>query len=283
MTSKSDIKAEAERLRFALEARGAVAFDADVLQPAGALLDLYGEDIRARAFVTSDPLRGEMMLRPDFTVPLVQSHVAMDAGATRYAYAGEVFRRQEDDASRPAEYFQVGFEVFGRAAAEGDAEVFATFADLLSELELRPAVGDIGLLRAAIEGLPIGDARKAFLMHHLWRPKRFRALLGQMTQEPVRPLPKAPVEGAVEVGLRTRSDVVARIEAMTADRSEPLLSKDAVDLIDALLTVRQAAPNALAQLEDIAVDMPSIKSAVDRLSGRFEAIAARGIDVSTLG
>jgi ATP phosphoribosyltransferase regulatory subunit len=283
VTPKSDIKAEAERLRAELEARGAVPFEAEILQPAGALLDLYGEDIRARAFVTSDPLRGEMVLRPDFTVPLVQAHAANGAGATRYVYAGEVFRRQEDDASRPAEYQQVGFEVFGRAAAEADAEVFATFADLLSDLGLRAAVGDIGLLRAAIDGLSISDARKAFLSHHLWRPKRFRTMLGHMTQAPSRPQPKPPSQTAVEVGLRSRDEVLTRIEALGAERAEPLLSKGAVDLIDALLAVRGAAPNALAQLEDIAVDMPSIKAAVDRLAGRFEAIAARGVDIATLG
>lgn len=283
MTPKSDIKAEAERLRGALEARGAVPFEADILQPAGALLDLYGEDIRARAFVTFDPLRGEMMLRPDFTVPLVQAHAANGAGATRYAYAGEIFRRQEDDASRPAEYLQVGFEVFGRAAAEADAEVFATFAELLAPHGLRAAVGDIGLLRAAVEGLPISDARKAFLLHHLWRPKRFRALLGQMGEPPTRPLPDVPSEDTVEIGLRTRSEVIARINALRTEHAEPLLDLHAIELIDALLAVRETAPNALAQLEDIAVDMPSIKMAVDRLSVRFEAIAARGVDVAELG
>ena len=283
MTPKSDIKAEAERLRSALEARGAVPFEADILQPAGALLDLYGEDIRARAFVTSDPLRGEMMLRPDFTVPLVQAHAANGAGATRYVYAGEVFRRQEDEASRPTEYQQVGFEVFGRAAAEADAEVFATFVDLLRDLSLRAAVGDIGLLRAAIDGLPVSDARKTFLSHHLWRPKRFRTLLGQMTQTPSRPLPKPPADTAVEIGLRSRGEVLTRIEALGAERTEPLLSKGAVDLIDALLAVRETAPNALAQLEDIAVDMPSITKAVERLAGRFEAIEARGVDIASLG
>ncbi|MEM7690808.1 MAG: ATP phosphoribosyltransferase regulatory subunit, partial [Pseudomonadota bacterium] len=87
---KADIRAEAVRLREGFQARGAEVFEADILQPAGALLDLYGEDIRARAFVTQDPLRGEMMLRPDFTVPLVQQHVATAGGADRYTYAGEV-------------------------------------------------------------------------------------------------------------------------------------------------------------------------------------------------
>ena len=92
-----------------------------------------------------------------------------------------------------------------------------------------------------------------------------------------------PGDGVVEVGLRTRGDVAARLEAMAADRAEPLLGQSAVDLIDALLAVRETAPNALAQLEDIAVDMPSIKVAVDRLSTRFDAIAARGIDIASLG
>ena len=100
MTRKSEIKAQADRLRAVFEAKGAEVFEADILQPAGALLDLYGEDIRARAFVTHDPLRGEMMLRPDFTVPLVQRHMDQGRGQGRYTYAGEVFRRQEDDPER---------------------------------------------------------------------------------------------------------------------------------------------------------------------------------------
>ena len=54
-----------------------------MLQPAGTLLDLYGEDIRARAYVTDDPVRGEMMLRPDFTVPVVQAHMAHGGGSAR--------------------------------------------------------------------------------------------------------------------------------------------------------------------------------------------------------
>jgi ATP phosphoribosyltransferase regulatory subunit len=68
--------------------------ETDLLQPAETLLDLYGEDIRARAYVTHDPDRGEMMLRPDFTVPVVQMHMAGGADPARYTYMGEVFRTQ---------------------------------------------------------------------------------------------------------------------------------------------------------------------------------------------
>jgi histidyl-tRNA synthetase len=69
----------ANELRATFEAAGAVVVEPPVLQPAETLLDLYGEDIRARAYITSDALRGEQMLRPDFTVPVVQMHMAHGA------------------------------------------------------------------------------------------------------------------------------------------------------------------------------------------------------------
>ena len=123
MTAKALIRAEAERLFAAFQAAGAVSVEADLLLPAETLLDLYGEDIRARAYVTNDPLRGEMMLRPDFTVPVVQAHMAHGADPARYCYMGEVFRKQDHLGNRASEYLQVGFEVFDRAAPEaaGDA------------------------------------------------------------------------------------------------------------------------------------------------------------------
>jgi ATP phosphoribosyltransferase regulatory subunit len=99
-------RAEAERLLAAFLARGALRVEADILQPAETLLDLYGEDIRARAYVTADPLRGEMMLRPDFTLPVVQMHMAGGAEPARYAYMGPVFRQQEHRGGRPRNTFR---------------------------------------------------------------------------------------------------------------------------------------------------------------------------------
>lgn len=91
----SAVRAEAERLLAAFQDAGALPVEAPVLLPAEVLLDLYGEEIRARAFTTHDPLRGELMLRPDFTVPVVQMHMESGAEPARYAYAGEVFRVQD--------------------------------------------------------------------------------------------------------------------------------------------------------------------------------------------
>ena len=131
MTGIATIRAEAARLRERFEAAGAQPVHCAILQPAETLLDLYGEDIRARAYVTQDPSRGEQMLRPDFTVPVVQMHMTQGAEPARYTYSGEVFRRQELDEDRANEYLQVGYEVFDRndvaaAAAEGEMATEAT-------------------------------------------------------------------------------------------------------------------------------------------------------------
>ena len=50
MSDKPAIRAEAARLRaFSSRRAGALPVEADMLLPAETLLDLYGEDIRARA------------------------------------------------------------------------------------------------------------------------------------------------------------------------------------------------------------------------------------------
>src|SRR6516162_6726904 len=44
--------------------------DPPLLQPAEPFLDLSGEDIRRRMFLTTDPQGREMCLRPDLTIPV---------------------------------------------------------------------------------------------------------------------------------------------------------------------------------------------------------------------
>ena len=181
--SIAEERAEAVRLRAAFVEAGATNVDCAILQSAETLLDLYGEDIRARAYVTQDPARGEVMLRPDFTVPVVQMHMETGAAPSRYTYCGEVFRRQEDHPERASEYFQVGYELFAdNAPAQADAEVFARFADTLAPYGLRAVTGDIGILTAAVRALKISDRRRAALMRHIWRPRRFRPQDGIATR-----------------------------------------------------------------------------------------------------
>ncbi len=289
MPTRSETLTRAASLRAMFEAQGAAVVEPPILQPAGTLLELYGEDMRARAYVTSDPLKGEQMLRPDFTVPVVEMHMAEGAEPARYTYAGEVFRRQEEDPDRANEYIQVGYEVFDRTdPAAADAEVFALIAAGLKDLPAAPVTGDIGVLMAAVEGLNTTARRKHALMRHIWRPRRFRALLDRFSgRAPMPPSRAALLAGQASsdaplIGLRSRADIEERIAALQEDAATPPLSGRAVEQIEALLEVREVMPHALSQLHDLAVDMPDIAPAVARVTAREAALRARGVDTDNL-
>ncbi|SIO05564.1 ATP phosphoribosyltransferase regulatory subunit [Vannielia litorea] len=288
---------EVSRLIGLFEAAGALRVGADVLQPADTLLDLYGEEIRARAYVSHDPLRGELMLRPDFTVPVVQAHMAQGQEPARYCYAGTVFRMQEDDSGRPSEFEQVGFELFDRGdRARADAEVFALISQCLAGKGLRAAIGDIGVLSAAVAGLSTSEKRRAALMRHLWRPRRFKALLDRfggragvpatraalLQRLEAEPAEKVLAGAGPEIGLRRAEEVLARIAALRADAQEPPIPQAELDLLDDLLGVRADPVDALEHLRDLAVDMPALSPALDTFARRLDALAEAGIDLAAL-
>ncbi|SEW26968.1 ATP phosphoribosyltransferase regulatory subunit [Cognatiyoonia koreensis] len=285
------IAIETKRLHDRFIAIGGQMVEADVLLSADTLLDLYGEDIRGRAYLTNDPLRGEMVLRPDFTVPVVQMHMESRADPARYTYAGKVFRKQEQDAERANEFVQVGFEIFdGQNPAAADAEVFAAVSETLADLPVTAATGDIGILMAAVRGLHTTEARKAALLRHLWRPRRFRALLDRFGG--VSPVPQSRArllasadpfaDAGPDIGLRSRAEVETRIAALQADATTPPVSREQIALIEAILGLADTMPHVLSQLRDLVVDLPAIAGAVDRFAERMEALAARGVDVEAL-
>lgn len=229
------------------------------------------------------------MLRPDFTVPVVEMHLQSGAAQARYAYAGKVFRVQERDADRPSEYDQVGFELLGGAdAAAADAEVFALMAGALADLPLRAAVGDIGLVIAAIEGLSASARRKAALMRHIWRPARFRRLLDRFAGRVAMPEHRrALLDGAVSsdapmIGLRSGAEIQARLAALAEDAAEAPIPEAEAASIAAILSLKASAPEALERLRAIAEDMPAIGPAVARMAARHAALGARGVDLDAV-
>lgn len=291
MTSKAAIRAEASRLQDLFIANGAAGVDADILQPADTLLDLYGENIRGRAYVTYDPLRGEMMLRPDFTVPVVQMHMNEGAEPARYTYAGEVFRRQDGDANRASESLQVGYEVFDRAdPAAADAEVFALFQQALDGLPLRAETGDMGVVLAAIDSLATSAKRKAALVRHVWHQTRFKALLDRFGARVPVPPSRAdllanpdPIDPSVPlVGLRSLDEIQTRIATLRDDATQPPISSAETDLLDEILGLKATLPDAQDKLNELARDVPALRPAVDRLAKRCDALVARGVDISGL-
>ena len=135
-------------------AAGAARVEPDTLQPADVMLDLYGEDIRARAYLVQDPVAGELFLRPDFTVPVARLHMEQGLSPARYHYDGLVWRRQEAGVDRPTEYLQAGIELIGGLdpAAE-EAEVFSLIRASLGDLAPIVVTGDLGVIFAAINAL----------------------------------------------------------------------------------------------------------------------------------
>lgn len=280
MTSKRDKQALGQKLLAAFRDAGAVEIAPDTLLPAESLLDLYGEDIRARAYVTADPIRGEMMLRPDFTVPVVQAHMENGAEPARYCYLGEVFRKQDMGDTRPEnprdnEYLQAGFELFSREAS-ADAEIFALFHRLLTPYGARSETGDMGLLRDAVRGLPLPDPRRDALLHHIWRPTRFQRLLARFSTPSVaRDFPETQANWA---GLRSESEMVTRIARLRADAATAPLPSIWSERLERLFAVRGPAPEALSVLRELASDWSGIAPAVERIEARFAAISDAGID-----
>jgi ATP phosphoribosyltransferase regulatory subunit len=292
---RARIKEEADRLASVFVMAGALPVETDSLLPADVLLDLYGEDIRARAFVTHDPMLGEQMLRPDFTVPIVQRHMAEGAEPARYTYNGSVWRKQVG--ARPTEFTQVGYELFDRTDPAGaDAEVFALFAGILSSYNLRVTTGDMGILLAAVDGLQTTDARRAALRRHVWRPTRFVKLLERFGG--LSPVPEARVDLLVQIavkgievvleeagplfGLRSEGEIKARIAAFKEDRSAKPISTEEVDMLERILELKDTSTAALAQLRDMAQSFPALSAPADAMEDRLRALAARRVDVDSL-
>jgi ATP phosphoribosyltransferase regulatory subunit len=290
----AEVRAEVGRLMSGFIANGAQPVEPAALLPADVLIDLYGEDLRARAYTTHDPVEGELMLRPDFTVPVVQIHMANGASAARYAYAGSVWRRQEPGSNRPTEYLQAGFEVFGGTdAAADDAEVFAVLATALGDLPVMPVTGDLGLIFAAIDALDTNDRRKGALRRHVWRPQRFKRLLERYSSKAEVSAERAVLlqsvkDGSVHAlikssgvahGVRSVDEIAARAEILLYEKEAASLSEAAVALVSSVLGLKSTMGQAAQELRKVA---PMLAAAADQLEARAQALSDVGIDVSVL-
>ena len=156
--------------------------------------------------------------------------------------------------------------------------------------------GDIGILMAAVRGLATTERRKSALLRHVWRPERFKALLDRFAGRA--PVPAGRIallerlkagspaqlieEAGSFVGLRGPDEIAARVEALVADAGTPPIRATEAALLYDLLGLEAPAAHALSHLRGITPMLPAIGPAVDRFAARLEALAARGVDVSTL-
>ncbi|WP_339948851.1 ATP phosphoribosyltransferase regulatory subunit [uncultured Albimonas sp.] len=290
---------ELARIDALFAGAGAQAVEPATLQPSDELLTLYGEDIRGRAFVTQDPVDGELMLRPDFTVPVLRLHLQGGVSPARYRYAGPVWRRQEPGSTRPTEYLQAGVEILGEPdAVAADAEVFALIRDALAEAAAtaRPRTGDLSIVFAAIAGLAAPERWKQALRRHVWRPAKFRRRLEAYGERPAPSPARSALIAAVEQGedalrahvralgplhgARGYEDVLARARELAAD-ARLVLPRAQIDWLEAVLAVAGPSAEALETLRGLD-EGGALSPALDRFARRLEALEARGVDASAL-
>jgi ATP phosphoribosyltransferase regulatory subunit len=151
----------AAALQTYMAARGTMPVTISVIQPAAPFLDMAGEDLRRRIFLTESETGETLCLRPEFTIPVCLDHIANGAGTpARYAYLGEVFRQRRAGGS---EFFQAGIEDLGdESIAKADARSL-TQAVAMTRLAapnapLEILLGDQTIFEAVLKalGLPRG-------------------------------------------------------------------------------------------------------------------------------
>lgn len=270
------------------------------------MLDLYGEDLRARAFLIPDAARrSELVLRPDFTVPVALLHG--EQGWERkaaYCYAGQVFRRQEQGLGRPMEYVQTGIERFGDPdPVAADAAVFALLWWGLDALGVQPeaTIGDLSIPFALLDALEMPTLRRAALKRHFWRPARFQALVARACNPPDAGPARKELLTAAEgrtpadnirqlmlasgelVGARSADEVIARGRRLAAEAMEPPMRDPDARLIAEVMAVKGPATEAADRLRQItSAAGVRIDPAIDRLESRMAALEHQGVEIEKL-
>ena len=99
--------------------------------------------------------QGEMLvLRPDMTTPIARiaaSKLLKEKNPLRLAYFADVFRAQQREGGRPAEFEQLGLELIGDFSPYADSEIIYTAIELLKALgveNFRITIGHAEILTA---------------------------------------------------------------------------------------------------------------------------------------
>ena len=206
------------RLSGHLAAAGYGAVTPPVLQPVEPFLELSGEDIRRRIFVTQDEAGAELCLRPEFTIPVCRLHRARaDGQAADYSYLGPVFRLGGDE---PDEFLQAGIESIGRTdTPAADAEVLGLALEglaLLGRADGAVRLGDMGLTAALLDGLGVPPAAKRRTLRALAAGRSLDGVMNAGQSEDRHAGLLATIQGQDPKGVRAFVEDVLSIAGISA-------------------------------------------------------------------
>ncbi|WEX08437.1 ATP phosphoribosyltransferase regulatory subunit [Chelativorans sp. AA-79] len=164
--------------------REAALTDIAIIQPADPFLDMAGEDLRRRIFLTESETGETLCLRPEFTIPVCLDHIDKRASTPRrYAYLGEVFRQRREGG---AEFFQAGIEDLGaedRAAADARslADAHAVLSRVLPDAALQVTLGDQAVFEAVLSALGLPRGWQKRLARAFGSPAMLEAAIAEFT------------------------------------------------------------------------------------------------------
>ena len=307
-TRKQGPDARAETLVSSYERTGYARVAPAMLQPAEPFLDLSGEDIRRRMYLTTAPDGDEFCLRPDLTIPVSRDYLASSAAgkAAGFCYLGPVFRHRTDG---PAEFLQAGIESFGRSdKAAADAEMLSLGLEATAHYGVASPdiqIGDVALFASLVAALDLPPAWKRRLIKDFNRKSNLaqdldRLVLGGNNARPeyqgvlaalAGSDPKGAhalitdllsIAGINAVGGRSVGEIAGRFLEQSALGASARLPCDVRDLIERFLAIQDNPDGAAATLRALAKDASmtsALAPALDQFESRTGFLEARGIDV----
>lgn len=123
----------------------------------------------ATLFKLVDSQGNTLVLRPDMTTPIarvVTSKLLKEKIPQRLAYFSNVFRAQQQEGGRPAEFEQMGIELIGDHSVYADAEVIITAIELLQAYDIRSfkvTIGHAGVLNCILKDYTESEEQAAEL------------------------------------------------------------------------------------------------------------------------
>jgi ATP phosphoribosyltransferase regulatory subunit len=278
-----------------------------ILQPADVVLDLAGEDMRRRIFLTTDAGGREWCLRPDLTIPVCRDHLAANRGPepVGYCYLGPVFRFR---AGAPGEFLQAGIESLGRQDREAaDAEVLALGCEAAAQFGIahpRIQIGDRGLFAALIEALDLPPQWRRRLLKDFNRASFLNQDLDLIgSAHPTMPYagvlaalagqdPKAAravvtdllsIAGITTVGGRSAGEIAERFLEQAALGATAAMPAAALGVIEQFLQIEGDPDEAADALRTLAREADiDLTPAIDAFEQRTGFFAAQGLDVSAM-
>ena len=300
--------ARAEALVSSYERAGYARVTPAILQPAEPFLDLSGEDIRKRMFLTAAPGGDEeFCLRPDLTIPVARDYLASSRAGqpAGFSYLGPVFRYRSGQAS---EFLQAGIESFGRQdRAAADAETLAlaleaTAAFGVRDVEVR--TGDVALFNALLDALNLYPVWRRRLVKDFNRKISLEQDLERLAAETTATRSEyegvlaalagsdrkaalafvtdlMSIAGTTNVGGRTTAEIADRFLEQSTLKSGAL-PREAITVLKRFLLISGNPDEAVAALRALTADARlDLNGAIDQLESRVGFMAARGIDVKS--